>query len=239
MTKLRDALVILILIAVLTGIIQVNRLLWQIDRTVGQIEQTVEIAHQTMEKVGFAAEAQIQSTAILSKSSDNLARTVINIDGTIRDVRRVTLPTVNQILSDLRTQTVPNVNELLSTVNRLTVKTTDGVSVILDDTDAAIRDIRTLLQSPEIKSALGNLGKVSESSAGIAQNVELSSSEIRQALPEILAGLKALESETGRVSKETADFIAKLNRPLTKKEKFVNWLVRILSVGLPVAIQKY
>lgn len=170
-----------------------------------------------------------RSLGLLLRTGDDLSRTVMKVNSA--------LDKTNQALATVNTETLPRVNQTLDGANALILKCSDGVTLVLSDTDETIKQIRQLLQSPEIKQALQGFADTATHTSGIAQNVEFTSGDLRSALPALLEQIKTIQANVADSSQAVAQLLGRLNRPVSKKERVFQFLLRLLIAGGPTAAQ--
>ncbi len=173
-----------------------------------------------------------RSIALFAQSGDDWARLPKNLNIMIHEIRQETLPGANATLDssksllDQGTKTLQSADTVLLTTNTKLEKLTDIAEQDLDD-------IHKLLSDPNIKTLLANFVNASESVKEIAKDLELSSEEIKQNLPQLLDELKSILENIDKSTQETSVFIASLNKPLTKKQKLLKALIQVAIIAAP------
>lgn len=166
-----------------------------------------------------------RSIGLLLRVGDDLSRTVMKVNNA--------LDKTNQALQTVNTETLPRVNQCLDGSRALILKCDDGITLILSDTDATIKEIRALLAKPEVNQFLNSVASIAQRADGVAENIHVSSSEVRNALPALVESLKMVAANTDTTTAEVAKFLKRLNTPLSKKEKAMAVLLRVIAATGP------
>lgn len=172
-----------------------------------------------------------RSIMLAAQSGDDLARGVKKFNHLLDLVNGETMPRVNETIDSSR-ETIDSTNVAVSTLSA-------RGAAVADNLDGAVAELRARLADPAIARLLAGLAETSEQSAAMLRELQVTDAEVRAAIPELLANFNRLTSESGRLSKESADFIAGLNKPTTKKQKLFRILLQVGAAALPGLVQRY
>lgn len=202
-----------------------HRILSQVEATTQTVSRSAEALRQTAERqqAQFDDPRTQRSLGLLLRTGDDLNRTVKKI---------------NTTLDLLNRQTIPAFNQTLELTNATIIQCSDGVTLVLSDADAAVRELRAVLANPDLARSLAGLADTAESAAQVAKEVDATSAEIRHAIPELLAEIQAVAHNSTRTTNEIAVFLERLNKPESKKAKLFRWILQSLLVAAPYAARR-
>lgn len=158
-----------------------------------------------------------------------LARTGDDLNRTVKKVN-VTLDTVNG-------ETLPRVNATIDATQQVVVKVGDGADRTLSEVSAMVSRINSLLADDTIRTMLNNAATTSDEVARLAAEIRQSGERIDEALPELLRLLQGVAANSDQATREVAVLLGQFNRPLTKKQKVLKYLLQALALGAPIAVQ--
>lgn len=186
-----------------------------------------------LQKALFENEKNQQAIGLAIRSGENFLRmSQIGVD----------------IMRQVKKDTLPLSTELLIKIGDAVVHIDSGTTAVLDETALAAKQIHALLNSPELKeiqqtvlSVAKNIDSTTQSIDSTAKNIESTSKfteeQIKQHVPLLLFELERITKNTGNITHEIEEFVKKVNKPLTLKEKIFRALVLALSAASPVIIQ--
>lgn len=146
-----------------------------------------------------------------------------------------------EIMRQVKKDTLPLSTELLIKIGDAVVHIDSSASGVLDETTLVAKQINMLLSSTELKqiqqAALSISQNINNTSKSIDNTSKFTEEQIKYHLPLLLNELERISSNTGDITHEIEEFIKKLNKPVTVKEKIFRALILALSIASPVIIQ--
>jgi len=167
--------------------------------------------------------------SLLLRKLDNIARTIDKVNHALDQVNDDVLPGVTATLISAR----GTLDETTAAIGRLSSKG----ELTLDESNQTIRELRALLQSEDIKRTLAGLAEVAENTRSTTLHIEATADQVAQALPELIAGLKNIEANTDRSTREIADYLGTFNKKPTLKQKIWRAIITSLSIGAPILLK--
>lgn len=117
---------------------------------------------------------------------------------------------------------------LLADCRHAIIQTNDNTQLVLQSTDLAVRDIHRILSNPAYEEALSKLPPLLDNIGVTITHVDASQAEVLSALTDLLIGLKSTVAEGENSVAEVTRLLQRINQPLSKKEKLINILLRVI-----------
>jgi hypothetical protein len=179
-----------------------------------------------LQKALFENEKNQQAIGLALRSGENFLRmSQIGVD----------------IMRQVKKDTLPLSTELLIKIGDAVVHIDSGTTATLNETALIAKQINALLNSNELRevqlTALSIAKNVESTTKNIDTTSKFTEEQIKQHLPLLLVELERITSNTANIAHEIEEFVKKINKPATLKEKIFRALVLALSVASPVIIQ--
>lgn len=218
---------------------QLNAIAPKIETTAQNLSNASNALAKSSTAVEKVSEAQAklltnEKTAtkigVLVRKADNVARIIDRVESIVNQVDDETLPKANKAI-DYSAEAVQTTITLLQTTDR---SVNDLSKLAGQDLEA----LRQLLEDENLKRLLGNLADTSASVKRTAEHVEVTADEVKQAIPELIAELKAISRHVDSGTGEVATFLAGLNKPLSRKQKLYRALIQAAIIAAPTIIRR-
>lgn len=243
LVAIKEAFKILVLLVCL--IIACNFLIWlpvildSVTATLSNVNRaSVSLAHssEAQEKL-FTDKKTLQGIAVLARKADDLARLIDKGNNIADQVNRETLPEV--------TKTIAQGRATLQAGETVLITTNGQIAGLGEKAQADLNAIRVLLEDPNIKGLFANLNTGTAKANTTLDKTNLTLADIQEAIPALRSQLEAILSNTTGVTGNTKDltgemavFMRGVNKPLTKKQKALKYLIQILTIAAPVAVKR-
>ena len=180
----------------------------------------------------------------LIKKVDTVAKAVDNAERTTAQAEKILV----QVNKDILPATTLAINTGKTTLDETTKLVQDARINLNKLSSLAGKDfeaLQDLLQDPNIRALLGNLADTSLAVKSTAQNVDATSGEIREAIPELINNLQEMSTNLThssdhieRGTNAIANFLVKLQQPETKKQKLFRYLIQAAIIAAPYAVRR-
>jgi hypothetical protein len=145
------------------------------------------------------------------------------------------------IMRQVKKDTLPLSTELLIKIGDAVVHIDSGTTATLNETALIAKQINALLNSNELREVQSTALSIAKNIESTTKNIDTTSKfteeQIKEHLPLLLVELERITSNTANITHEVEEFVKKINKPATLKEKIFRALVLALSVASPVIIQ--
>lgn len=219
----------------------------KVEKILTKTESTMTSIDSAANEVKKVSEAQaaiytdpetIKGIKVFLRSSDDVSRMVDNLLDSSRIIKKDLLPNTNTILLTANGTLL----ETTSTI-RIAGETIAGLdkkgTLVLNETSETIKELRTLLKDPKIKEAIEQAVEIEKQSVVLIGNANSILKDIDEdALPALIANLKAVGNNTEQSTSEILTFLKGLNRPQTKKEKFFKFILEALIKSSPALLRR-
>ena len=197
--------------------------------------KSISISAQSFQQVSesqrklLESDSTQRSIGLLLRTGDDLNRTVKKLN--------VAIDGFNESLRLVNSETLPKINTTIDNTNTLIFQCSDGIRIIINSSDSTIQELKFLLQSEQVKAALQGMADTSINTALLTKELEITSVEFRELIKEFLTALKIVADNSGQATAEVTMLLQRINKPLTKKEKALNILVRVLTAAGPSIVE--
>lgn len=179
-----------------------------------------------LQKALFENEKNQQAIGLALRSGENFLRmSQIGVD----------------IMRQVKKDTLPLSTELLIKIGDAVVHIDSGTTATLNETTLIAKQINVLLNSNELREVQSTALSIAKNIESTTKNIDTTSKfteeQIKEHLPLLLVELERITSNTANITHEVEEFVKKINKPATLKEKIFRALVLALSVASPVIIQ--
>lgn len=179
-----------------------------------------------LQKALFENEKNQQAIGLALRSGENFLRmSQIGVD----------------IMRQVKKDTLPLSTELLIKIGDAVVHIDSGTTATLNETALIAKQINALLNSNELREVQSTALSIAKNIESTTKNIDTTSKfteeQIKEHLPLLLVELERITSNTANITHEVEEFVKKINKPATLKEKIFRALVLALSVASPVIIQ--
>lgn len=168
----------------------------------------------------------------LQRDSHNIAvrleKSISLFNSNLQRIQSDTLPAVNNTARSF--EGLGNASTLA--VQRFSIQS----EVLMDNSNELVREVKALLKDPRISEILTNAVDTTENIDSLTEQMTVTNEEINKALPELLKQLQAISSNTAGATKETHEFIKALNKPRTKKERVLRFILESVLKSSPVLL---
>ncbi len=123
----------------------------------------------------------------------------------------------------------------LGTTDRAIAALSHRAGVLLDDSNEAVREFKLLLADENVKRALQAMADTGQASARVAAQMEITTHQVNEYLPSLLAALQATAENSAEGSKQLAVLLGSFNEKPTRLQKIYRALITLGVVAARVA----
>jgi hypothetical protein len=202
------------------------------ERTSSILNDVAAIA--SVQRKELADVEAIASRKALLRAGTDISQGVKRFNSIVSLVEQESVPKINRLL-DASNDTLLAATATLGTTDRAIAALSHRAGVLLDDSNEAVKEFKLLLADENVKRALQAMAETSQASARVAAQMEITTHQVNQYLPSLLAALQATAENSVEGSKQLAVLLGSFNEKPTRLQKIYRALITLGVVAARVA----
>lgn len=219
---------------------KIDSILTKTDSTMSSVDDAAKEVKRVSKAQAdiYTDEKTLKGIQTALRSADDFSRIADNLLDTSRLIKRDLIPNTNTLILtangtlEQSTKTIRIAGESIAGVGK------DG-SLLINESSETIKQLRTLLEDPNIKEAIAQAVEIEKQSVMLIANGNSMLKDIDEnTLPALVANLKAVGNNTEKSTDEVLTFLKGINKPQSKKERFFKFLLESLLKSSPVLLKR-